>query len=439
MSSATTHRFPSAREAGWSVVAALASLLRAAMAFPTALFLLTLTVMLFRPPDFEFYSLDRFAFLLLVAAVLLRTLVLRKTFHLETLTWPMLGLTVLAVVSALSHPFEAKTWSVVAAKFIVPFAFFHLAGLIFESEDSLRWLERFSLVVLAYLSLTSVAFMAGAHELVFPRFILDQSLGIHADRARGPFLQAVANGVTLNFLGLIALERYRRGQLRGVWAVALLGPLPFAIVATKTRSVWLSFAVSVGWLLSLSNDFAARRTRKAILVMGFIGVAALLGLSDVGAALGDRLHESSPVEFRMAAYRAGWSMFLERPVLGWGTSRLQEELARRISGFRGEIFAVHNTYFEILVEHGVPGIAFYFWLVVGLARLGRDRGLAANEGFLGSIQRLWLLLLGVDLVNATFVVMNYQFVNGMLFTFAGILAASKRRVARGEDLNGALA
>jgi len=30
-------------------------------------------------------------------------------------------------------------------------------------------------------------------------------------------------------------------------------------------------------------------------------------------------------------------------------------------------------------------------------------------------------------VNATFVVMNYQFVNGLLFTMAGMLSAQNRR------------
>jgi hypothetical protein len=35
-------------------------------------------------------------------------------------------------------------------------------------------------------------------------------------------------------------------------------------------------------------------------------------------------------------------------------------------------------------------------------------------------------MLGVYLLNACFVVMNYQFVNGLLFTFAGILATQNR-------------
>jgi hypothetical protein len=37
-------------------------------------------------------------------------------------------------------------------------------------------------------------------------------------------------------------------------------------------------------------------------------------------------------------------------------------------------------------------------------------------------------LLGVYWVNAAVVVMNYQFVNGLLFTLAGMLAAQQHRV-----------
>jgi len=40
---------------------------------------------------------------------------------------------------------------------------------------------------------------------------------------------------------------------------------------------------------------------------------------------------------------------------------------------------------------------------------------------------LWPLLLGVYWVNAAVVVMNYQFVNGLLFAMAGMLAAQRRR------------
>jgi hypothetical protein len=42
---------------------------------------------------------------------------------------------------------------------------------------------------------------------------------------------------------------------------------------------------------------------------------------------------------------------------------------------------------------------------------------------IASIRSMWPLLLGVYFVNGIFVVMSYQFVNGLLFTWAGILAA----------------
>jgi hypothetical protein len=43
---------------------------------------------------------------------------------------------------------------------------------------------------------------------------------------------------------------------------------------------------------------------------------------------------------------------------------------------------------------------------------------------------LWPLFLGVYWINAALVVMNYQFVNGLLFTMAGMLAAQRRRAVK---------
>lgn len=414
------------------ILAMLLAPLLAAVAFPVLLFLITLTVMLFRPPEIEFYSLDRIAFVILILAVLARAIVRQQRLEVYPVTWPMFGLMTLAVAGAVSHPFEARIWSVTAAKFIVPFVLFHIAGLIFRDEGELRWLERFSIIVLAYLTFTALAFWAGAHELVFPRFILDPDLGIHTERARGPFLQAVPNGVTLNLLGLLAIDRYRAGRLHGAWTFVLLASLPLAILATKTRSVWLSFAISAGWALFGSVEFRRSRGLRW-LVMALAGVVLAVMLIGMPNALEERLQDSSPVEFRMAAYRAGWSMFLEKPLSGWGTSQLQTELAQRIDGFKGETFVVHNTYFEILLEHGLLGFALYLWVVIALLRAGRRNKSTCPYEFTGSLQRLWPLLVGVYLVNATFVVMNYQFVNGLLFAFAGILAAEQKRPSEMEE------
>lgn len=430
--SISPRNFP--REAGsWSVAAFLRPL-HVLMSSPVLLFLATLTAMLFRPPDVKLYSLDRIALGVLVFVMLLRVLVLHQPLRLAApVTMPMLALVVLSAGSVLTQSYDAETWSVVAAKWVVPFLLYVLAGLVFKTEESLHALEIFCLVVLAYLSVIAIFFLSGEKSLIFPPFIQDESLGIHADRARGPFLQAVANGVTLNLLGLIAMDSYRRHRLRGILALLLLVALPLAILATKTRAVWISFALSVLVLLFISRSFRIRRACLYLVLAAAFGSLCALTFEDVNQSITERLQERSPVEFRMAMYRAGWDMFRAKPLLGWGAGQLQADLEKRISDFHQSEFYFHNTFLEIGVEFGAVGLALYCWVILDLLRIGRRPPTLASSRpyFLDSgFRDFWPIMLGVYLLNACFVVMNYQFVNGILFTFAGILAAQNQSSAR---------
>jgi O-antigen ligase len=409
--------------------------LQALMAAPTLLFLGALTAMLLRHPDVAFYEIDRVAFGLLVVGVAGRAVVLRqRLFVMERVTWPMLGLTALALASVIGQPFDNETWSLLASKLIVPLALFHLAGLVFTEERQFRQFEVFALLVLAYLSFTAIAFLAGAHALIFPRFILDERLGFHADRARGPLLQAVANGVSLNMLGLLALHAYRRGSARGVKVAILLASVPIAIVATMTRAIWVSFAGTVVVLVFFSKDRLSknrtlRRASVGLVLMAGTGLIVVLSSRELGCALSDRLEERGPVDYRAAVYAGGWQMFLERPLTGWGFHQMPAELPRHVSGYNEKVLYPHNTYLELLVEHGVAGLALYLWLMWEMWRLGRGAIPAGEkDGFLDrQFHRLWPILLAVCWVNAAMVVMSYQFVNGLLFTMAGMLAAQRRR------------
>lgn len=411
--------------------------LQALMIAPVALFLGALAALLLRPPDVSFYAIDRVAFALLVLSVVGRATITRqRLLVVERATWPMIGLTLLAVTSVVQQPFDNQTWSLIAAKFIVPFALFHLAGLVFREERRLRLFEAFALVVLAYLCFVSIAFLVGAKSLIFPRFILDESLGYHADRARGPLLQAVANGVSLNLLGVLALHGLMRGRIRGLRAALLLASLPVAILATMTRAVWISFAVSVGVLIVRSHSRRLRRICVGVVIVGALGSIIALSFDDQRRALTDRLHESGPLDFRQAVYAGGWQMFLEKPFTGWGVNQMPAELARHVSGYKEKELYPHNTYLEILVEHGIFGLALYGWLMWEILRLGRGRvPRAEHDGLLNQqFHAMWPVLLGIYCVNAAVVVMNYQFVNGLLFTIAGMLAAQRRR-ARNEMEN----
>ena len=193
----------------WTPVVAIAQVLKILASAPVVLFLLALTAMLFRPPELACSSLDRVAFVLMLVAFLLRSVLVRQPVRLErSAVWPLGALLVMSLASVATQPFEVKTWSVLAAKLIVPYALFHIARRSFQTESSRRALETFALLVLSYLCFIAVAFLFGARSLILPRFILDEGLSIHINRARGPFLQAVANGVTLNMVVSQTLRKY---------------------------------------------------------------------------------------------------------------------------------------------------------------------------------------------------------------------------------------
>jgi O-antigen ligase len=409
------------------------------IAAPTLLFLAALTAMLLRHPDVSFYEIDHVAFVLLVCGVIAGVLVGRRRVQVLTrCTWPMLGLAVMAIGSVISQPFDNRSWSLLAAKFIVPFTLFHLAGIVFRGERQFEYFEFFCVAVLAYLCFTSIAFLAGARALIFPRFILDESLGYHADRARGPLLQAVANGVSLNLLGLLAMHAALRRKIRGLKAAVLLTSLPLAILATMTRAVWLSFVLSVAALMLLAGNRSLRRVCAAVGIVGTLGLLLALSFDDQQRALADRLQESGPLDFRQAVYAGGWQMFLEKPLTGWGVNQMPAELAKHVSGYSEKELYPHNTYLELLVEHGIFGLALYLWLMWELWRLGRAPVPSGeSRGFLNrQFHAMWPVLLGVYWLNAFVVAMNYQFVNGLLFTLAGLLAAQQRRAVQNPARDG---
>ena len=397
------------------------------LSLPTAIFLLALTAMLFRPPDLKSFPIDRVAFFALLLLLAVRASLRHGSLRAYPATWPLLGLMLLGLLG-LNQPYDPQAWSVFAAKWVVPCVFFHIAGLVFSGDRSLRKLETFLLIVLAYLTAISIFSMLDLQTLIVPRFITDEGIGIHADRARGPFLQAVANGLCLNLLGLVALDSFRRRKLRGIVAAILFLAVPVALLATKTRAVWIASVLSVVCLAFFGSTPKLRRIGLAGCVLAIVGSGTMLLLCRADRdSFVQRAMDRSPVDFRTEMYSAGWQMFIEKPLLGWGNqTHIQAEVEKRVSSFHPEYYVFHNTFLELAVERGLIGLGLYVWLMICLFRLGKTSLISDQmDGAFSSphFRRLWPLLLGVYLLNASAVVMNYQFVNAVLFTIAGILAA----------------
>jgi len=411
----------------WRAAALLLRPIHLGLAFPSIIYIAAMIIFLFRPPDlFSLYA-DRIVFGILIFFVALRTLALRDPIpFFAGLSLPMLGLTALSVLRALQEPFDAQIWSIIASKYIVPFALFHIAVLVFRSSWQRKHFEVFVIFALAYLIFIAIAFLMDARSLIFPRFILDENLGFHADRARGPFLQAVANGVSLNILGIlvIALPQNRKSIITVLWLV-----LPLAILATMTRAVWISFVVSSALLGCRLVQHRLKAVYALLAVVGLmIGLAIDVSNQSLKNALTDRTAERGPVEARLAVYDAGWTLFLERPFSGWPAGGMYAELARRMPGYRLRSFYVHNTYLALLVEFGVPGLILYGILFFNLFRLAWQ-GPPGESDTVASLRNVWPILLGVYLFNAFFVDMAYQFVVGLVFTVAGMLCARQEFAA----------
>jgi putative inorganic carbon (hco3(-)) transporter len=407
---------------------------------PENLFLVALAGMLFRPPDLAAFPFDRIVLGLLIAVAAACILVRRSPIHIHMASWPMLALAMFGLWSALAQPYDARIWSVLAAKWIVPLILFHIGGFVFASDRARQKLEWFSIAVLLYLSITAVFSLLNLKSLIFPRYILDEAIGIHADRARGPFLQAVANGVCLNLLGIIALHSFDLRRLRGLLAGILLILTPLALLATQTRAVWIGAATSIVALIVFGHSRRFRGVAIAITCLAGLSVGTALLLQTNLSHIRERLEDRSPVEFRVEMYRAGWAMFTEKPLLGWGSEALiQPEIEKRITSFHPDYYIFHNTYLELAVQKGILGLSLYAWLFIALFQSRKNQGQKAdqNQRFLGSrFQVMWGVMVLVYLVNASAVVMNYQFVNAYFFTIAGILSTQTRSDSRSIATSG---
>lgn len=412
------------------VVAGPALLLRVP---PSTVYVLTLGVTMFFPPSLPAPPYGRVMLAILVCSTMVAAVVRRERLvPADPVILPMCAMALLATSSALAAPFDAQTWSMLAAKFLVPYASFCMARIVFARDVAVRRFFQFVLVAVAYLTFTAVAFLVGAEALIWPRHILDPSLGLHVERARGPFLQAVANGTAINILAVLTAYWLEKTHMRRARVMALLGGVPLAIVATMTRGVWLGFACSMAALLATIR-LRFRRVGAAFLATAVGAVLLIAASRGATSGLSERIHDEGSVDFRFALYEASWELFAERPLLGWGMNQAPTRIRERLVGREGvEASTPHNTYVELALEHGLVGLGLWVFVIARLLAIGRGlrgappdhEGALLDAGFLG-ISRVVLV---VYLINGVFVVMNYQFINMLVFTVAGMASGVAARL-----------
>lgn len=196
-------------------------------------------------------------------------------------------------------------------------------------------------------------------------------------------------GATLCVGILVLLSAFERLQGVRRWAVGSVIAVAFVgLLVSFSRAAWAGFAVGLLlWVgLRLRNRKGAgspfphaRVLAVALLLLVFLFLVPFRDLVVSRVVLGD-----NPVELRSVTDRlrdAGIALKLieDHPWRGVGTGEFLDT-ARALDP---EAITVHNVTLLLTAELGLPGLAFWLWLVAG-SLLPALRGLRNPEGFRAS-------------------------------------------------------
>lgn len=231
----------------------------------------------------------------------------------------------------------------------VPFFLFSVSAYLLRPPLAREIMLRVLTVFGVYLGGTACLEMLGGRALVFPAFIVNESLGIQPDRARGPFLASEADGVVLVVCAAAAIVVAMTSK--GLMRLTALCAAPLTLLGallTLTRSVWLGMIVVVA-VAALWYP----QVRKPLGMACGAGVAAIVvGLAAVAPlreAIIDRLTTQRSLDDRANTNEAAFRILAERPFEGIGWGRFLDE---GIDWVRiAESYPVTNVGIEV---HNVP-------------------------------------------------------------------------------------
>ncbi|MFK5690596.1 O-antigen ligase family protein [Ornithinimicrobium sp. LYQ92] len=310
---------------------------------------------------------------------------------------------------------------------VLPFLMFVLAPLIFTDVARRDLLLKMLTVLGLYLAVTAVLEIV-APQLVFPRYIMDEEVGLHFGRARGPFAgaeaMAMALAVTAGAAGLLATRRLRRWTSLG--ALVMLLSL-FGVVLTTTRSVWVGLAVALVVLLVLVPTLRSWIPAMAGAGMLGLGAVALL-MPSLVEDITERSASAGPIYDRLSSNAAALRLLGEMPLTGIGWRRFYPdgaEWARQSDSFpmNNATIEVHNVILSRGAELGIPAMLVFVAIIVlgpvrwALARLPVD---AAPD--LRGWSVLSAVIVTVWLVAGSFGPMSNPFPNYAVWLIAGIPA-----------------
>jgi putative inorganic carbon (HCO3(-)) transporter len=372
-------------------------------------------------------SPDRILFLGGIAAVLLRAPPMRDRPRLRIgLEHWLLGLALLyAVVSAAlvgSIDDRAAVLRIVDAYGLIPFGTFLAAPIAFRTPEQRRVLLAALVGLGAYLGVTVLFETIKLTALVFPSYITDPTYGLHAGRGRGPFVDAVANGMALFICAAacgIAIATWTQTRWRvtagAIGVLCLVGT-----VMTLERSVWI--AVVVGFLAAtLASRGLRRRFVPIVLVVAVVGASAVALIPELANRVDTRANEQGTVWDRQNLARAAVNMIEARPLLGFGWDGFTENSRGYFEQaadypLTATTLNVHNIPLTYAVDLGLIGLTLWaLGVLLGVGRALATRGPPDLDPW-----RVALLAVAMAFVVISNAIPPTSWPNRSLWLFAGV-------------------
>jgi len=303
---------------------------------------------------------------------------------------------------------------------IIPFLLFWTAPAAFATPRQRRMLLTTLVGLGIYLGATAVLETVGPRALVWPRYILDPSVGLHADRARGPFAEAAADGLAMVFCAIAAAVALAGRPRRWPWPALAIGLCAVGVVFTLTRQIWLAATIA-----GAAAMLTERRLRPWLVPAAVVAGAGVLLIFSVvpgfESRADSRLNSRSPLWDRLNSNAATVRMIGERPLLGfgWGTFPSRGLSYYRLAPDRPltTVALPHNVFLANGSELGVLAVlAWVAALAIAVGNGLRRRGppeLDRWRGGLVAVALAWLVV-------ANFTPMGYAFCHSLLWLWAGI-------------------
>ena len=370
----------------------------------------------------------------------------------------MISLTLLSSLALLALWASARTWAGgerlnVDRRLVLAAAGVVCAALLSLVNAAGRWLGLFGVFELLSLTLTAIVANHGCSRrrniltvqsalfvclFIQSAFIVvEQISGVQISLARGVNSSYAWGGGSegrfagtfgapssaATFLVVCLLFLFRRltsvqppSRPIAFWALFAFGFL--ALLLTRTRSEWIGFAIGwsgMGWQCYREGSLSKR---ALIRLLAGGAVALVVAWPLVAQRLAD--DHKGAADTRENLVRIAVAMIKANPITGVGINTATNQVYgyAASAGVSGWVFIVHNQFFLVAAETGVPGIAAFVGLTwIGLRaarRCMRSGDALISEGGAALFWSLWTMVwaLNLDNVSGTMTYMLYWFLIG---------------------------